>query len=72
MATDIYEETKDLKLLQSAGGWASPDVPLKYYAQGRSSSSAATTAVRSLYHKKKEEEIRNVDQAGEKAQMNKK
>ena len=55
VATDIYEETKDLKLLQSAGGWASPDVPLKYYAQGRSSSSAATTAVRSLYHKKKEE-----------------
>lgn len=53
VATDIYEETKDLKLLQAAGGWASPDVPLRYYAKGRSSSSVASTAVRSLYHKEK-------------------
>ena len=50
VATDIYEQTKDLVLLQNAGGWASAAVPLKYYAKGRSSTSVATQAIHGLYH----------------------
>lgn len=48
-ATDVYEKTHDLKLLQQAGGWASPTIPLKHYAKGRQTTQAASVALASLY-----------------------
>lgn len=48
-ATDLYEQTKDLKLLQAAGGWSTPTVPLKYYAKGRGSTEAAAEALTAIY-----------------------
>ena len=48
-ATDLYEQTKDLKLLQAAGGWSTPTVPLKYYAKGRGTTEAAAEAFSAVY-----------------------
>lgn len=49
-ATDLYEQTKDIKLLQEAGGWASAAIPLKHYAKGRKTTEAASTAFSAVYH----------------------
>ena len=48
-ATDLYEQTKDIKLLQEAGGWTSTAIPFKYYAQGRQTTQAASSAFASAY-----------------------
>lgn len=48
-ATDLYEQTNDIKLLQEAGGWASAAIPLKHYAKGRKTTEAATAAFASVY-----------------------
>ncbi len=48
-ATDLYERTKDIKLLQDAGGWSNATIPLKHYAQGRQTTQAASTAFVSVY-----------------------
>ncbi len=49
VATDLYEKTNDLKLLQAAGGWTTAAVPLKYYAKGRSTTQEASAAIESVY-----------------------
>ncbi len=49
VATDLYEQTGDLKLLQAAGGWTTAAVPLKYYAKGRSTTQAASAAIQAVY-----------------------
>ena len=49
VATDLYDQTGDLKLLQAAGGWTTAAVPLKYYAKGRATTEAATAAIHSVY-----------------------
>lgn len=49
-ATDLYEQTKDIKLLQEAGGWASAAIPLKHYAKGRKTTEAASSAFSAVYH----------------------
>ena len=49
VATDLYEQTGDLKLLQAAGGWTTAAVPLKYYAKGRSTTQAASIAIQAVY-----------------------
>ena len=48
-ATDIYEKTKDLKLLEEAGGWASATIPMKHYARGRKTTEAASAALTAVY-----------------------
>ena len=47
--TDIYDQTKDLKLTQEAGGHADASTPLKHYIKGREKMRTATAVVESLY-----------------------
>lgn len=47
--TDIYDQTKDIKLAQQVGGHANFDTSLKHYIKGRETMRTATAAVENLY-----------------------
>ena len=47
--TDLYNQTKDIKLAQSAAGHTTSAMTLKYYVKGRETSSEAAAAVDRLY-----------------------
>ena len=47
--TDLYDQTKDIKLAQAAAGHTTPAMTLKYYVKGRETSSSATAAVERAY-----------------------
>lgn len=47
--TDIYDQTKDIKLAQAAAGHTTSAMTLKYYVKGRSESVQSATAVDSVY-----------------------
>lgn len=47
--TDLYNETKDIKLTQAAAGHTTPAMTLKYYVKGRETSSQAAAAVERAY-----------------------
>jgi len=47
--TDLYDQTKDIKLAQAAAGHTTSAMTLKYYVKGRESNSRATAAVDQAY-----------------------
>ena len=47
--TDLYDQTKDIKLAQAAAGHTTSAMTLKYYVKGRETSSQATSAVDRAY-----------------------
>ncbi len=47
--TDLYDQTKDIKLAQTAAGHTTSAMTLRYYVKGRETSSAATAAVERAY-----------------------
>lgn len=47
--TDLYDQTKDIKLAQAAAGHTTPAMTLKYYVKGRATSAQATAAVERAY-----------------------
>ncbi len=47
--TDLYDQTKDIKLAQAAAGHTTPAMTLKYYVKGRETSTEATNAVERAY-----------------------
>lgn len=47
--TDLYDQTKDIKLAQAAAGHTTPAMTLKYYVKGRETSAEATAAVERAY-----------------------
>lgn len=47
--TDLYDQTKDIKLAQAAAGHTTPAMTLKYYVKGRETSTQATAAVERAY-----------------------
>lgn len=47
--TDLYDQTKDIKLAQAAAGHTTSAMTLKYYVKGRETSSKAVAAVDKLY-----------------------
>jgi len=49
LLTDIYDQTRDVKLTQNAGGHATADITFKNYVQGREINHSATKALEKLY-----------------------
>lgn len=47
--TDIYDRTKDVKLVQTSAGHTTSAMTMKYYVKGREPSSEATAAVERAY-----------------------
>lgn len=47
--TDLYDQTKDIKLAQAAAGHTTSEMTLKYYVKGRETASEAVAAVDRLY-----------------------
>lgn len=47
--TDIYNETKDVKTVQSAAGHTTPQMTLKYYVKGREGYKKSVDAIDSAY-----------------------
>lgn len=47
--TDLYDQTKDIKLAQAAAGHTTSAMTLKYYVKGRETSSRAVAAVDQAY-----------------------
>lgn len=47
--TDLYDQTKDIKLAQAAAGHTTSAMTLKYYVKGRKTSAQATAAVERAY-----------------------
>lgn len=47
--TDIYDQTKDIKLTQAAAGHTTADMTLKYYVKVREDIASATAAVGTVY-----------------------
>lgn len=47
--TDLYDQTKDIKLAQQAAGHTTSAMTLKYYVKGRETSAQATAAVERAY-----------------------
>lgn len=47
--TDIYNQTKDIKLTQAVAGHTTADMTLKYYVKGREAIASATAAVDAVY-----------------------
>ncbi len=47
--TDIYNQTKDIKLTQAVAGHTSADMTLKYYVKGREDIANATVAIGTVY-----------------------
>lgn len=47
--TDMYDQTKDIKLVQQAAGHTTSAMTLKHYVKGRQTAEQAATAVEKLY-----------------------
>ncbi len=47
--TDLYDQTKDIKLTQAAAGHTTADMTLKHYVKGRSSESMHENTITNLY-----------------------
>lgn len=47
--TDLYDQTKDIKLAQEAAGHTTSAMTLRYYVKGRETDHAATAAVERVY-----------------------
>jgi integrase len=47
--TDLYDQTKDIKLTQAAAGHTTSAMTLKYYVKGRETNSSAVSAVDRTY-----------------------
>ena len=47
--TDLYEQTKDIKLVQKAAGHTTANMTLKYYVKGRAMDNMAAVAISSAY-----------------------
>lgn len=47
--TDIYDQTKDLRLTQDSGGHTTPTMTLKHYVKGRESADRSAQAIDTLY-----------------------
>jgi integrase len=47
--TDLYDQTKDIKLAQAAAGHTTSAMTLKYYVKGRATNANATSAVDRTY-----------------------
>lgn len=47
--TDLYDQTKDIKLAQTAAGHTTPAMTLRYYVKGRETHTDATAAVERAY-----------------------
>ncbi len=47
--TDLYDQTKDIKLAQQAAGHTTSAMTLKYYVKGRETSTQATAAIERAY-----------------------
>ncbi len=47
--TDLYDQTKDIKLAQAAAGHTTSAMTLRYYVKGRETDQAATAALEQLY-----------------------
>lgn len=47
--TDLYDQTKDIKLAQQAAGHSTSAMTLKYYVKGRETSTQATAAIERAY-----------------------
>ena len=47
--TDLYNETKDIKLVQEAAGHTTAAMTLEYYVKGRSDMAQAASAIENLY-----------------------
>lgn len=47
--TDLYDQTKDIKVAQAAAGHTTPAMTLRYYVKGRETSTQATAAVERAY-----------------------
>lgn len=47
--TDLYDQTKDIKLAQAAAGHTTSAMTLRYYVKGRETISQATAAVENIY-----------------------
>lgn len=47
--TDLYDQTKDIKLAQASAGHTTPAMTLKYYVKGRETSAEAAAAVERAY-----------------------
>lgn len=47
--TDLYDQTKDIKLTRAAAGHTTLAMTLKYYVKGQETSSEAAAAVDQLY-----------------------
>ena len=56
VATDISDRTHDLKLVQGMLGHASPQMTLREYDKGRSSSSVGAEAIEDCYWGKRVDE----------------
>ena len=48
--TDLYEQTKDIKLTQAAAGHTTADMTLKHYVKGRSDVVQSAVAIDSVYN----------------------
>ena len=47
--TDLYDQTKDIKLTQAAAGHATADMTLKHYVKGRANGSPCKNTITDLY-----------------------
>lgn len=47
--TDLYDQTKDIKLTQAAAGHATADMTLKHYVKGRTNGSQCKNTITDLY-----------------------
>ena len=47
--TDLYDQTKDIKLTQAAAGHATADMTLKHYVKGRTSTAPCEHTITNLY-----------------------
>lgn len=47
--TDLYDQTKDIKLTQAAAGHATADMTLKHYVKGRTNGSPCKNTITDLY-----------------------
>lgn len=47
--TDLYDQTKDIKLTQLAAGHTTSEMTLKHYVKGRETMQSATSAIENIY-----------------------
>jgi len=48
--TDIYNETKNIKIAQAAAGHTTAVMTLKYYVKGRNNNTGTSTPIADIYH----------------------